>query len=57
MQKTLFEKMKSMMKISEIKTSCERKKISLIYQFIRFKKDEDVLSITMHEHQNNKNMF
>ena len=33
-----------------------KKKISLTYQFIKFRKDKNVLSIKMHRHQNNKNM-
>ena len=56
MQKTLSEKEKSMIKISEIRISCEEKKISLIYQFIKSEKDKNVFSVTMHRHQDNKNM-
>ena len=33
-----------------------KKKISLTYQFIRFRKNKNMLSIMMHRHQNNKNM-
>ena len=57
MQKTLFRKEESMMKTSEIETSCERRKISLTYQFTKFRKNEDMLLITMYKHQNNKDMF
>ena len=57
MQKTLLKKMKNMIIITEIKTSCQEKKILLTYQFTRFRKDKDVFSIIMHRYQNNRNMF
>ena len=56
MQKTLFRKTRSMMKISEVRTSCEKKKISLTYQLTRFRKSENVFSVMMHRYQNNRNM-
>ena len=56
MQKILSKKTKNMMKISRIRTSYEKKKILLTHQFTEFRKSEDVFSVMMHEHQNNRNM-
>ena len=44
------------MNATRIRTSCEKEKISLTYQSSRFRKSENVLSIMMHKHENNRNL-
>ena len=55
--RNIIQKKKNMMKISRIRTSCERRKISLTYQSTRFRKSKNVFSIMMHRYENNRNMF